>query len=210
MTCEVMARLRPTYNRRVDRDQWNERYRTPRLVWTSEPNRFLRELGDDLTPGRALDLACGEGRNAVWLAESGWTVTGVDFSAVGLDKARQLAAERRVEVDWIEADLRTWQPPPAAFDLVALLYLHLPAAELERVLRAAAGAVAPGGTLFLVGHHRANVAEGVGGPQNPDVLYTPDEVAWSLDGLAIDRAHRVTRDVEAGTAIDALVQAHRA
>jgi SAM-dependent methyltransferase len=193
----------------VDAEQWNERYRTPRLLWTSEPNRFLRDVGDELEPGRALDLACGEGRNAVWLAEQGWAVTGVDFAGVGLEKARRFAAERHVEIEWIEADLRTWQPPPAAFDLVALLYLHLGAVELDRVLRAAATAVAPEGTLFLVGHHRANIDEGVGGPQRPEVLYTPEEVAASLGDLAIDRAERVAREIEAGTAIDVLVRAHR-
>ena len=193
----------------MDRELWNERYRTPRLVWTAEPNRFLRELGEGLTPGRALDLACGEGRNAIWLARQGWTVTGVDFAHVGLEKARRHAEEHDVAVDWIEADLRTWQAPSAAFDLVALLYLHLPADELDPVLRAAATAVAPGGTLFLVGHDRVNIEEGVGGPQNPAVLYTPEEIVASLDGLEVVRAERVTRDVEAGTAIDALVEAIR-
>jgi 2-polyprenyl-3-methyl-5-hydroxy-6-metoxy-1,4-benzoquinol methylase len=193
----------------MDREHWNERYRTPRLVWSAEPNRFLRELGEGLAPGRALDLACGEGRNAIWLARRGWTVTGVDFAGVGLEKARRHAAEHDVSVDWIEADLRTWQPPAAAFDLVALLYLHLPADELDPVLRAAATAVAPGGTLFLVGHDRVNIEEGVGGPQNPAVLYTPEEIVASLDDLEVERAERVTRDVEEGTAIDALVEALR-
>jgi 2-polyprenyl-3-methyl-5-hydroxy-6-metoxy-1,4-benzoquinol methylase len=193
----------------MDRHAWNERYRTPRLVWTAEPNRFLRELGHELAPGRALDLACGEGRNALWLAEQGWTVTGVDFAGVGLEKAHRHAAERQVEVDWIEADLRAWQPPAAAFDLVVLLYLHLPASEMDPVLRAAAAAVAPGGTLFLVGHDRVNIEEGTGGPQNPAVLYSPEEVVASLDGLTVERAERVTREVEAGTAIDALVRARR-
>ena len=193
----------------MDRELWNERYRTPRLVWTAEPNRFLRALGEGLTPGRALDLACGEGRNAIWLARQGWKVTGVDFAHVGLEKAKRHAEELDVAVDWIEADLRTWQAPSAAFDLVALLYLHLPANELDPVLRAAATAVAPGGTLFLVGHDRVNIEQGVGGPQNPAVLYTPEEIVASLDGLEVVRAERVTRDVEAGTAIDALVQARR-
>jgi 2-polyprenyl-3-methyl-5-hydroxy-6-metoxy-1,4-benzoquinol methylase len=193
----------------MDRHAWNERYRTPRLVWTAEPNRFLRELGDELAPGRALDLACGEGRNALWLAERGWTVTGVDFAGVGFEKARRHADERGVSIDWIEADLRTWQPPIEAFDLVALLYLHLPASEMDSVLRAAAAAVAPDGTLFLVGHDRTNIEEGTGGPQNPAVLYTPEEVAASLESLTVDRAERVTRDVAAGTAIDALVRARR-
>ena len=133
----------------------------------------------------------------------------MDFAHVGLEKARRHAEELDVAVDWIEADLRTWQAPSAAFDLVALLYLHLPANELDPVLRAAATAVAPGGTLFLVGHDRVNIEQGVGGPQNPAVLYTPEEIVASLDGLEVVRAERVTRDVEAGTAIDALVEAIR-
>ena len=92
-----------------------------------------RSLG--LAPGRALDLACGSGRNAVWLAEQGWTVTGVDFSDVALEQARGLAAERGVEVEWLDADLREWVPDPGAFDLVVVLYLQLPAEELDPICR---------------------------------------------------------------------------
>lgn len=90
----------------MDKDAWNERYGTEELIWRADPNRFLVEEVEDLKPGRALDLACGEGRNAVWLASKGWDVVGVDFSSAGLAKARRLAADRGVEVEWVEAEDR--------------------------------------------------------------------------------------------------------
>ena len=112
------------------REDWNARYAQKELVWTAEPNRlFAAEVGG-LAPGRALDLACGEGRNAVWLAERGWQVTGVDFSDVALAKAAELAASRGVEVEWVVADVLDYEPEPRAFDLVAVLYLQLPREEL--------------------------------------------------------------------------------
>jgi len=165
-----------------------------------------------MAPGRALDLACGAGRNAVWLAERGWTVTGVDFSDVALENARRLAAERGVEVEWVEGDLLEWRPS-GEFDLVAVLYLQLPAEERRAVLARAAAAVAPGGTLLVVGHDLQNLNGGHGGPKDPAVLFTPDDVAAELPGLEIEKAERVLRPVatEDGEvqAIDALVRARR-
>src|ERR1039458_9904295 len=101
----------------MDSTMWDARYSTDELVWKADPNRFLVEEVRDLVPGRALDVACGEGRNAMWLAESGWDATGVDFSAVGLDKARSITAQRGVEVEWIKSDVVTWEPPIAAFEI---------------------------------------------------------------------------------------------
>ncbi len=118
-----------------------------------------------LAPGRALDLACGEGRNALWLAGKGWQVTAVDFSAVGLEKARRLASERELELILVEADVVEWEPPVASFDLVVLMYLHLPAGARRRVLGAATRGLAPGATLLVVGHDSTNLTEGVGGPK---------------------------------------------
>ncbi len=194
----------------MDRSSWDERYRTEELVWKAEPNRFLVAEVGSLRPGRALDLACGEGRNALWLAEWGWEVVGVDFSAVGLDKARSLAASRGLRVELVEADLREWDPPEASFDLVVLIYLHLPAADRRQVLAAASRALAPGGTLLVVGHDSTNLTDGVGGPQDASVLYTPDEIAAELSGVKLERAERVRRRLEDGReAIDALVRARR-
>jgi SAM-dependent methyltransferase len=195
-------------------EDWDRRYAAAELLWSAEPNRFLAAEVAGLAPGRALDLACGEGRNALWLAERGWRVTAVDFSPVALGRARELAGRRAVEVGWVEADVRTWVPPIGAFDLVALLYLQLPPGERRGVLAAAASALAPGGTLLLVAHDLANLAEGHGGPQDPAVLTTHGEVTAELAGLLIERAERVERPVSLpdggeARALDTLVRASR-
>ena len=158
----------------MDASDWDRRYGTAEYVWTAEPNVFLAREVADLPGGRALDLACGEGRNAVWLAEQGWQATGVDFSEVGLDKARRLAADHGVEVEWIRADATRWEPPEQGYDLVGLLYLQLPADERRRAIGIAGRALAPGGTLLVVAHDLTNLTDGTGGPQDAAVLYGPD------------------------------------
>jgi SAM-dependent methyltransferase len=197
----------------MDSRGWDRRYATSELVWTAEPNRFLVAEVADLPAGSALDLACGEGRNAVWLAQHGWDVTGVDFSGVGLDKAQALAEQRRVLVHLLREDLREYAPPAAAFDLVAVLYLHLAFPAMRAILRRAAAAVAPGGTMLVVGHDPTNIEHGHGGPQDRAILMDPDDIAPALDGLLIERAERVRRPVatagEDVHAIDALVRATR-
>ena len=197
----------------MDSDAWDERYAGEELLWKADPNRFLVAEVEGLTPGRALDLACGEGRNAVWLAGQGWSTTGVDFSRVALAKGARLAAERGVRVEWVRADVATWAPPPGAFDLVIVFFLHLPAPERRAAHRAAATGLAPGGTILVVGHDRANLAEGYGGPQDPALLLTAADVGDDLVGLEIQRAEPLARIVstDAGerTAIDTLVRAVR-
>ena len=192
---------------------WDERYSGPDLVWGAGPNRFVTEAVAALPAGRAVDLGTGEGRNAIWLAGRGWQVTAVDFSAAGLDRAARLAGERGVKVEWVQADLLDYQPAPGSCDLVLVAYIHLPAAGLSRVFRAAAAAVAPGGTLLVIGHDRDNIARGHGGPQGPDRLYTAAAVTAELDGLAVRRAEQVMRPVRTPegerTAIDTLVRAER-
>ena len=168
---------------------------------------------DGLAPGRALDIACGEGRNAVWLAEHGWRVTAVDLSSVGLAKARQLAAARGVEIELVHADVLAWDPEPRAFDLVAVIYLQLPHDELAAALERASDAVAPGGTLLVLGHDTTNLTDGHGGPRDASVLFTPEDVIASLAGLDVERAEKVRRTVALdggeAVAIDALVRARR-
>ncbi|MGA2530850.1 MAG: class I SAM-dependent methyltransferase [Acidimicrobiales bacterium] len=195
----------------MSRERWDERYGVEELIFKSEPNRFLVEEVESLKPGRALDLACGEGRNSVWLAGKGWKVTGVDFSPVGLAKATRFASERGVEADWVEADVVEWQPPSAAFDLVLVMYLHLPAEQRCRVLAHAKAALVPGGVLLVLAHDRSNLLEGTGGPQDPVVLCGPEDLVEALPGFRIERAERVTRTVATDTgeamAIDAIVRA---
>jgi SAM-dependent methyltransferase len=194
----------------MQREDWDARHGEAGLLFGAEPNRFLVAEAAGLPPGRALDLACGSGRNAVWLARQGWSVVAADFSEVAIEQARALAAERGVDVAWVEADLREWEPPARAFDLVVVLYLQLPAEERGPIMRRAAEAVAAGGTMLVVGHHSDNLTSGSGGPKDPRVLFTPEDIAAELDGLEIEKAEAVLRPVDgARDAIDALVRARR-
>ncbi|MEV4618429.1 class I SAM-dependent methyltransferase [Asanoa sp. NPDC049573] len=192
----------------MDADSWDRRYAEAGLVWSADPNQFVAAELADLPPGTAVDLAAGEGRNALWLASLGWRVTAVDFSAVALDKGRAIAEARGLGVEWVHADLADYRPPAA--DLVLIAYLHVPPALWEPVLARAAAAVAPGGTLLLVGHDQTNLTEGTGGPQDLDRLWSVDGIVAALGGLRVGRAERVRRPVAGQRdAIDTLVRAER-
>lgn len=137
-----------------DEEFWNARYAESDRIWSGKPNAALVREVADLTPGRALDLGCGEGGDAIWLAGQGWRVTAVDVSQVALDRAAGHAAAAGVadRIDWQRHTLgETF--PEGTFDLVSSQFLHT-FGELprEEVLRTAAGAVAPGGVLLVVGH----------------------------------------------------------
>jgi SAM-dependent methyltransferase len=199
----------------MDRNDWNDRYRTRELVWTASPNQFVvaevTEAG--LAPGRALDLAAGEGRNAVWLAELGWDATATDFSDVAMTKAQELAGSRGVTVETVVADATEPLPGAPVFDLVVVAYLQLPEPDRSAALAHAAAAVAPGGTLLVIAHDESNIEHGYGGPQDPAVLTSPEEVATALLDLEVVKAERVERvvDTAEGTrvAIDHVVRAWR-
>jgi SAM-dependent methyltransferase len=185
----------------MDARAWDERYAASELVWSSTPNQFVAAELADLGPGRALDLAAGEGRNSLWLADRGWQVTAVDFSLVGLDKGRALQERhergRDLHVDWVHADALTYEAGPVPFDLAVVAYLQLGPDERRTALRRAFGAVRVGGTFLLVAHDSTNLTEGTGGPQDPDVLCTAEDVLADLDGerFEVVRAERVARTV---------------
>lgn len=197
----------------MDSAAWDRRYAEHPLLWGSGPNRFLEQETAGLDAGRAIDLACGQGRNAVWLAGQGWEVTGVDFSSVALDQARALAAERGVAVDWILADLLAYRPEPERYDLALMFYVQVSAEERAAIVRMAAASLRRGGIFLLVGHDAENLEHGHGGPQDPARLYSPDDIVGDLEGtgLRIERAETVRRPVETPegerVALDALVRA---
>jgi 2-polyprenyl-3-methyl-5-hydroxy-6-metoxy-1,4-benzoquinol methylase len=193
------------------REDWDARYSTVENLWSAKPNRFLVAEVGELQPGRALDLACGEGQNAIWLASLGWDVLGVDYSQVAVEKAQQRAERDGVAADFICADLVEYEPERDAFDLVLVLYLHIPSTHRASVHAKAAAALATHGTFVLLGHDRTNLADGVGGPSDPDILYAAEEIAAELPGLVIEKATTVLRDVdgEERDAIDTIVRARR-
>jgi 2-polyprenyl-3-methyl-5-hydroxy-6-metoxy-1,4-benzoquinol methylase len=195
----------------MNSDAWNERYATGGLLWGLAPNRFVAAETEALPPGRALDLACGEGRNAIWLAERGWRVRAIDYSEVAIDRARQLAGNRRVDVALEVGNVLEVELEPACYDLVLVAYVQLAPVERMRLLDRAVEAVSPGGALLLVGHHARNHAEGTGGPSDPSRLWDTGEVVSSIEsaGLDVGKAEEVLREVDGADrpAIDLLVVA---
>lgn len=190
----------------MDRNQWNERYAAQPILWAVDPGPFLGAEVGDRPPGRALDLGAGEGRTALWLAERGWHVTAVDFSDVGLDKGRQRAEALGVagNVEWICADLLDFDPAGSSYDLVLLLFVHLPPADRRRLLRQAAATLDPGGLMLVVGYHPVEDTDPDTAPRMPN-RFTPDEITADLDGLRIERAERL----ELPDAVDTIVRAAR-
>jgi SAM-dependent methyltransferase len=164
---------------------WEERYRSSTAIWSGRPNPQLVDEVGDLTPGSALDVGSGEGADAIWLAARGWRVTGVDFSATALERAGghadALGTEVAGRISWLRADLTAWTPPPGAFHLVSAHFFHLPEEPRRALFARLADAVAPGGTLLIVGHSAMDLHTTVHRPDIPGTFWTADEVASALD-----------------------------
>lgn len=173
---------------------WDRRY--AETEWPSEPDETLVELAARLAPGRALDLGCGPGRDAIWLARQGWRVTGVDASAVGLAMAEERARAAGVSLELVQADVLTYVPPPASVDLVVVANLHVAPGEREGFFARVAASLAPGGHLYVVGHHLDSF--GRAGPPFPERLYTEELLTTLLAPLAVEvrRHERPARDGE--------------
>ncbi|RMI33937.1 class I SAM-dependent methyltransferase [Nocardia stercoris] len=217
----------------MDAADWNARYAGTELVWGAPPNATVVEQvfglerrqphpdPDGSVPEhpRALDLGCGEGRHALWLATHGWQVHGVDFAQVGIDKARTVAARLsrsvRNRMTWQCADVTDLDDADIGghFELILVSYLHFPAAQRRMMLAGCARRLSLDGTLVVLGHDRTNIDEGFGGPQDPDILFTPEGVVADLEAsgvpVRIDKAERILRPTEGRDAIDALVVATR-
>ena len=197
----------------MDSSMWDERYRSAELLWSAEPNQFVRDFFSARKPGRVVDLGCGEGRNAIWMAERGWQVTGVDFSRVALERAATLAEGRGVSAEWVQADLSEWSAQEPRYEAALICYIHLPRAIMTHLFGTALASLVPGGELLVVGHHSRNLTEGVGGPQVPEVLYSPADVTEILGAENVVEARDVFRNVETGegarVAIDTYVVAKR-
>lgn len=198
---------------------WDDRYGSTEQVWSGNPNQRLVEQVTALPPGDALDVGCGEGADAIWLAERGWRVTAVDVSTVALARAARHArlagptvAHR---ISWQPVDALTWTPVADSFDLVSAQFIHLPPPDLAALLDRLGAAVRPGGTLLVVGHHPRDLATSMRRHKWPDLLLTPDQIASSLDpavwAVTTDEPSRPATDPEGQpvTVHDAVVNAVR-
>ena len=166
------------------RESYDQRYASVHALWSGNPNPQLVQEAASLSPGRALDAGCGEGADAIWLAGRGWHVTAVDFSEVALTRAAEHAADEGAEVssriDFLQRELGVWTPEPAAFNLVSAQFLQLPRAQRDVVFTALASAVAPGGTLLMVGHSVSDLEGHVHRPPSREVYFTAEELADTI------------------------------
>ncbi|MGP4023519.1 class I SAM-dependent methyltransferase [Actinomadura sp. 3N407] len=167
----------PAPQRTKEAQFWDERYRSRDQVFSGEPNAVLVAEVTDLTPGQALDVGCGEGADALWLARNGWQVTAVDVSLTALRRAA--AADVTGRVAWARADLTATPPPARSFDLVSVQYVPLPHRPGHAALRGLPAAVAPGGTLLIVSHDPADLSPRHG--FDPGDYYQPGDIAGLLD-----------------------------
>lgn len=157
---------------------WDAMYSSRPKVWSGQPNAQLIAEASGLAPGSALDLGCGEGADAIWLAQNGWSVTGVDVSAVALERAAAHAADAGCLIEWIRQDLVDWIPDQE-YDLVSAQFLHSDVMAWQDALQPAVSAVRPGGTLLIVGHHPNGLPPG-GRHHSPDKFFTAEQAAYEL------------------------------
>ena len=180
---------------------WDTRYDQADAVWSGRVNPTLAEVAEPLRPGRALDLGCGEGGDAIWLAQHQWTVTGVDFSAVGIARAELHAEQLNVHrmCSWLVADLTSTEFSPE-FDLVTSHFLHVESDARSRMWRTMAHSVGGGGTLLVVGHHPDDSPPEGRGPRNPDVLFSAEHVLSAISAAGVEwsslDAEERTHDVD--------------
>jgi SAM-dependent methyltransferase len=182
---------------------WDDRYRSSTSVWSGEPNPQLVAEISASPPGRALDVGSGEGADAIWLAERGWNVTAVDISKVALERSAAVAARSGSDVasriEWRQADVIEWHPPANAYELVSVQFVQLAKDVRDPVFARLAEAIAPGGTLLVVGHHPSDAQTTVRRPRGIGVLYTADDVAALLDPT---EWNVIVNDARARTVVD--------
>ncbi len=164
-----------------DEETWEERYRSKPAVWSGNPNPQLVAEAAGLAPGRALDVGCGEGADAIWLAKRGWKVTAVDISTVALQRAADIAGSAGADITFAHRDLRRDPPAEGAYDLVSAQFMHLPGDVRRELYARLAAAVAPGGILLIVGHHPLDQRAHAHRLAFADMMFTADQLVTELD-----------------------------
>ena len=178
---------------------WDEKYSAEHYVYGKEPNSFLADHAVELPPGDVLCLAEGEGRNAVYLAGLGFTVTAVDSSQVGMDKAQRLAAEKGVEIQAVCADLADYDLGADRWDAIVSIFGHLPPVVRQKVFGALHLALKPGGVLLLEAYTPEQLGHGTGGPKSADLLLDAATLRAEIPGLDFLHLEELEREVVEGT-----------
>ena len=179
---------------------WNERYAQDGFVFGLEPNDFLVECVNMLTPGRVLCLGEGEGRNAAWLAARGFAVHGVDISPVAVEKAKQLAAARSVDVEFRVADLARLTLVHEAWDVIVSVFAHTPRPVRAHVHREVVRGLKPGGHYVCEAYGPAQLGRGTGGPQDLEMLVALEDAQAELTDMEFLIADELEREVNEGPA----------
>ena len=185
----------------MDKAFWDSKYSVDEYVYTKDVNRFVQEHLSDLSPGKMIDLAGGEGRNTVFFAERGWQAENIDLSSVGLEKCQKLAAEKNVSdlVFTTNASALDFVSQLAPVDLGVCAYLQIPQAELTIAITRLVENIKPGGVFFGVWHALENLKDGFGGPQNPEVLPWETSMTSLLSSLPLKITFVANRDGQVQT-----------
>lgn len=178
---------------------WDERYHGAQYVYGTEPNDFLLSQVGQLPHGRILCLAEGEGRNAVFLAEQGFTVTAVDQSAVGLAKAESLAAQRGVSIETIVADLADFSIAPQSWDGIVSIFAHTPPPVRHHIHSEVVRGLKPGGVFLLEAYRPEQLQYKTGGPPVAEMMMSLESLRAELPGLEFESAAETVREVREGT-----------
>ena len=185
----------------MDKAFWDSKYSVDEYVYTKDVNRFVKDHLSDLTPGKMIDLAGGEGRNTVFFAERGWQAENIDLSAVGLVKCEKLAQEREVQelVFTTNASALDFESKLAPVDLGVVAYLQIPQSDLAVAISRLVENIKPGGVFFGVWHALENLKDGFGGPQNPEVLPSEESMTALLASLPLEIKFVTNRDGQVQT-----------
>lgn len=180
--------------------QWDERYQTEEYVFGTEPNEFIARIRAYLpTQGNALDLATGEGRNGIFLAQLGLKTEGVDMSVRGLEKAEKLAQQKGVDFTTRLANITEMDMPPEHYAVITSVFCHFSEPERTRTMQRIVHALQPGGLFAGVFYHPDQIAYGTGGPSDPALLGTLEEMQQALSGLEWLVAEHSVREMNEGS-----------
>lgn len=182
----------------MSKDFWDKRYSEKEFAYGIEPNQFFKEQIEKLSPGRALFLGEGEGRNAVYAAKQDWQVDAVDFSSSAKDKALRLAEENKVKINYEVCDLSNYKFKENYFDLIVMIFVHLPIELRTIVFSTAISSLKQNGKMIIEAFNKEQINNTSGGPQSLDLLYSEKDVLSLVHDLRVETLESKTIELDEG------------